>query len=136
MELGFWVLDGYAGIGTRELVFLLLSLSLSDECETKGTKRGIGAPGAMSGGIARGRLAEERKAWRKNHPHVCMNDRVLFFALSTSCRTFCLLLLEPHLSVGFCMRQNGGTLAFLFSVCLSVCLSCCVLCFLPHDSEV
>ncbi|CAM6090517.1 unnamed protein product [Calypogeia fissa] len=23
----------------------------------------------MSGGIARGRLAEERKAWRKNHPH-------------------------------------------------------------------
>lgn len=28
----------------------------------------------MSGGIARGRLAEERKAWRKNHPHV----RILF----------------------------------------------------------
>ena len=25
---------------------------------------------SMSGGIARGRLAEERKAWRKNHPHV------------------------------------------------------------------
>ena len=25
---------------------------------------------AMSGGIARGRLAEERKQWRKNHPHV------------------------------------------------------------------
>lgn len=24
----------------------------------------------MSGGIARGRLAEERKTWRKNHPHV------------------------------------------------------------------
>uniref|UniRef100_A0A0D3BWB0 UBC core domain-containing protein n=1 Tax=Brassica oleracea var. oleracea TaxID=109376 RepID=A0A0D3BWB0_BRAOL len=23
----------------------------------------------MSGGIARGRLTEERKAWRKNHPH-------------------------------------------------------------------
>ncbi|TQD73710.1 hypothetical protein C1H46_040752 [Malus baccata] len=23
----------------------------------------------MSGGIARGRLAVERKAWRKNHPH-------------------------------------------------------------------
>uniref|UniRef100_A0A5B7BZR4 Putative SUMO-conjugating enzyme SCE1 n=1 Tax=Davidia involucrata TaxID=16924 RepID=A0A5B7BZR4_DAVIN len=23
----------------------------------------------MSGGIARGRLAEERKSWRKNHPH-------------------------------------------------------------------
>ncbi|KAK6795147.1 hypothetical protein RDI58_008600 [Solanum bulbocastanum] len=23
----------------------------------------------MAGGIARGRLAEERKAWRKNHPH-------------------------------------------------------------------
>ncbi|KAG9145273.1 hypothetical protein Leryth_008229 [Lithospermum erythrorhizon] len=23
----------------------------------------------MSGGIARGRLSEERKAWRKNHPH-------------------------------------------------------------------
>ncbi|KAK6138846.1 hypothetical protein DH2020_027411 [Rehmannia glutinosa] len=23
----------------------------------------------MSGGIARGRLAEERKTWRKNHPH-------------------------------------------------------------------
>ena len=22
-------------------------------------------------GIARGRLAEERKAWRKDHPHVC-----------------------------------------------------------------
>ena len=28
------------------------------------------AAAAMSGGIARGRLAEERKAWRKNHPHV------------------------------------------------------------------
>jgi hypothetical protein len=108
-----------------------LSLSLSDECETKGTKRGSGAPGAMSGGIARGRLAEERKAWRKNHPHVCMNDRVLFFALSTSCRTFSLLLLEPHLSVGFCMRQNGGSLAFLFSVCLSVCLVvCCASCLM------
>lgn len=26
--------------------------------------------GRMSGGIARGRLAEERKSWRKNHPHV------------------------------------------------------------------
>lgn len=25
---------------------------------------------AMSGGIARGRLSEERKAWRKSHPHV------------------------------------------------------------------
>lgn len=24
----------------------------------------------MLGGIARARLAEERKAWRKNHPHV------------------------------------------------------------------
>lgn len=24
----------------------------------------------MSGGIARGRLAEERKSWRKSHPHV------------------------------------------------------------------
>jgi hypothetical protein len=23
-----------------------------------------------SGGIARGRLAEERKSWRKSHPHV------------------------------------------------------------------
>ncbi|CAN4092670.1 unnamed protein product [Withania somnifera] len=23
----------------------------------------------MSGGIARGRLAEERKEWRQNHPH-------------------------------------------------------------------
>nr|GMD55272.1 SUMO-conjugating enzyme SCE1-like [Ipomoea batatas] len=23
----------------------------------------------MSGGIARGRLTEERKAWRRNHPH-------------------------------------------------------------------
>lgn len=28
----------------------------------------------MSGGIARGRLAEERKAWRKNHPHVSKPD--------------------------------------------------------------
>jgi hypothetical protein len=28
------------------------------------------ATASMSGGIARGRLAEERKAWRKNHPHV------------------------------------------------------------------
>lgn len=24
----------------------------------------------MASGIARGRLAEERKSWRKNHPHV------------------------------------------------------------------
>ena len=26
----------------------------------------------MASGIARGRLAEERKSWRKNHPHVCV----------------------------------------------------------------
>jgi hypothetical protein len=28
-------------------------------------------------GIARGRLTEERKAWRKDHPHV-RNDNVLY----------------------------------------------------------
>jgi hypothetical protein len=33
---------------------------------------------AMSGGIARGRLAEERKAWRKNHPHVHIVFSFLF----------------------------------------------------------
>ena len=50
----------------------------------------------MSGGIARGRLAEERKAWRKNHPHVrslslslslfifILNPSIFFFL------TFCL----------------------------------------------
>jgi hypothetical protein len=32
----------------------------------------------MSGGIARGRLAEERKAWRKNHPHVHIVFSFLF----------------------------------------------------------
>jgi len=36
---------------------------------------------SMSGGIARGRLAEERKSWRKNHPHV----RFSLFALSSLC---------------------------------------------------
>ena len=33
-------------------------------------ERGRGSGRRMSGGIARGRLAEERKSWRKNHPHV------------------------------------------------------------------
>ncbi|KAL5987734.1 hypothetical protein ACLOJK_035486 [Asimina triloba] len=34
----------------------------------------------MSGGIARGRLTEERKAWRKNHPHVGIS----FFSVGDS----------------------------------------------------
>jgi ubiquitin-conjugating enzyme E2 I len=33
-----------------------------------------------SGGIARGRLAEERKAWRKNHPHVRTSIRAPFLS--------------------------------------------------------
>lgn len=37
----------------------------------------------MSGGIARGRLAEERKAWRKNHPHVQFDDPFLVFQFSS-----------------------------------------------------
>lgn len=47
------------------------------------------------GGIARGRLTEERKAWRKNHPHVfdnffkkifpfCRFNRSLFSVLCLS----------------------------------------------------
>ena len=57
----------------------------------------------MSGGIARGRLAEERKAWRKNHPHVrslslslslslfifILNPSIFFFL--TLCLYFCLI---------------------------------------------
>ncbi|TVU31898.1 hypothetical protein EJB05_23603, partial [Eragrostis curvula] len=37
----------------------------------------------MSGGIARGRLAEERKSWRKNHPHVraCLLTPISLFFL-------------------------------------------------------
>lgn len=32
-------------------------------------------------GIARGRLAEERKSWRKNHPHVRITPSLLLFFL-------------------------------------------------------
>lgn len=49
------------------------SSSRSTECEIERGERERArfANRSMSGGIARGRLAEERKAWRKNHPHVC-----------------------------------------------------------------
>jgi len=33
-----------------------------------------------SGGIARGRLAEERKSWRKSHPYVRATDLSFCFA--------------------------------------------------------
>ena len=41
------------------------SFSIQEEKEKTVLERGN-----MSAGIARGRLMEERKAWRKNHPHV------------------------------------------------------------------
>ena len=50
----------------------------------------------MSGGIARGRLSEERKAWRKNHPHVTLFLLFLFFIFSVVVRlllVFCLSLI-------------------------------------------
>ena len=61
----------------------------------------------MSGGIARGRLAEERKAWRKNHPHV----RTTLSLSSMGIHSFCLylyfnivafLLINFILFIGFC----------------------------------
>ena len=45
----------------------------------------------MSGGIARGRLTEERKSWRKNHPHVGIP-----YCSSSSCFAMC------SVSEGFC----------------------------------
>ena len=50
----------------------------------------------MSGGIARGRLAEERKAWRKNHPHVCSLS--LYIIMLWVC-------ISIHL---FCVHSNGA----------------------------
>ncbi|KAK8934610.1 SUMO-conjugating enzyme SCE1 [Platanthera zijinensis] len=47
--------------------FAVLRLALPEI--SKGPKQAILYGSDMSGGIARGRLAEERKAWRKNHPH-------------------------------------------------------------------
>lgn len=41
-------------------------------CSSPGTRARPQTNSIMSGGIARGRLAEERKAWRKNHPHVSL----------------------------------------------------------------
>ncbi|KAJ4759237.1 SUMO-conjugating enzyme SCE1 [Rhynchospora pubera] len=50
--------------------FFLLSL-LSSKKKSKPTNRNPKPKEGllMSGGIARGRLTEERKSWRKNHPH-------------------------------------------------------------------
>lgn len=43
----------------------------------------------MSGGIARGRLAEERKSWRKNHPHVGIRSYRLDVLFSLDLLFFC-----------------------------------------------
>jgi hypothetical protein len=55
----------------------------------------------MSGGIARGRLAEERKAWRKNHPHV----HIVFSFLFLNSAFF-----SPFLSSFLCV--SGSECAF------------------------
>lgn len=49
---------------------------------------------AMSGGIARGRLAEERKAWRKNHPHVPPPTLLLSVCFSPSFEPSILVVFE------------------------------------------
>lgn len=40
-------------------------------------------------GIARGRLAEERKAWRKNHPHVRITNSFFFMVYCVSSACLC-----------------------------------------------
>jgi len=57
---------------TRRFVIERLPETQTNPSNSNPRVRGelLAAAAAMSGGIARGRLAEERKAWRKNHPHV------------------------------------------------------------------
>lgn len=62
----------------------------------------------MSGGIARGRLTEERKAWRKNHPHVrTLSLRLRFAPLFSEFVLMCILLLR--FQSGFCGEAGGIT---------------------------
>lgn len=42
----------------------------------------------MADGIARGRLTEERKSWRKNHPHVFFFSAIFDFFYSFAKSTF------------------------------------------------
>jgi len=54
------------------------------------------------GGIARGRLAEERKAWRKNHPHVCSLSSIFapLTSILSSIRSYIVFLFL--FGLGFC----------------------------------
>ncbi|KAI3921629.1 hypothetical protein MKW92_018828 [Papaver armeniacum] len=71
----------------------------------------------MSGGIARGRLTEERKAWRKNHPHRLSPDG------SVNLMTWQCTILTTLAS-----HQNASSLQIFFhpnvypsgTVCLSI----------------
>lgn len=42
----------------------------------------------MSSGISRSRLMEERKQWRKDHPHVIIKKSVFFFDSKSEFLTF------------------------------------------------
>jgi hypothetical protein len=60
-------------------------------------------------GIARGRLTEERKSWRKNHPHVCTNH--YFYS-------FLVLSFESVIVLSICLILIG--LVFFFCFCFLV----------------
>lgn len=74
----------------------------------------------MSGGIARGRLAEERKAWRKNHPHVRIPPYlsllilalkyvayfILFFIVLLLLANLCYFLFVSVFILGFCCEAR------------------------------
>lgn len=58
----------------------------------------------MSGGIARGRLTEERKSWRKNHPHVRTTLSHRFLPFSTA--TFLFSPFSLFRDLGFCCEAG------------------------------
>uniref|UniRef100_A0A453J607 Uncharacterized protein n=1 Tax=Aegilops tauschii subsp. strangulata TaxID=200361 RepID=A0A453J607_AEGTS len=71
------------------------------------------AAAMSSGGIARGRLAEERKAWRKNHPHVRPPPSLLSISLPAS----------PHLTRCFDRGRGCRVVWSVFLICLVLVLA-------------
>lgn len=63
----------------------------------------------MSGGIARGRLTEERKSWRKNHPHVRTTLLLLDSSfISKRCRFGVYFFFFFCCDLGFCCEAGDA----------------------------
>ena len=76
---------------------------------------------SMSGGIARGRLAEERKSWRKNHPHVSIYVYYTYSHVCVYvCVDVCMYMFSMHICV--CMYVYMTHPHFSVRVCLYVCM--------------